>query len=154
MENIALKEKMVTFYNNHAGAHTYIWGFAYDGNIWMVRTGNSALMSALKLDKASRGAGYALRFKPSKSIKVWLLSKGAEVLCSEKYFNELLASTKYNRGEVFEKLVTEHYGQIWTKDNVPFTKCGDINVNGIEIQIKFEKATFINEAQIERMERA
>ena len=154
MENIALKEKMVRFYNSKAGAHTYIWGFAYNGNVWMVRTGNSELMSALKLDKASRGAGYALRFKPSKSLKVWLLSKGAEILCSEKFFNELLASTKYNRGEIFEKLVTEHFGQVWTKDNIPFTEQGDINVDGIEIQIKFEKATFINEAQIERMERA
>ncbi len=154
MENIALKEKMVIFYNNHAGAHTYIWGFVYDDNVWMVKTGSAVLMSALKLDKASRGAGYALRFKPSKGTKVWLLSKGAEVLCSEEFFNELLASTKYNRGEIFEKLVTEHFGQVWTKDNIPFTEQGDINVNGIEIQIKFEKATFINEAQIERMERA
>ena len=79
---------------------------------------------------------------------------GAEVLCSEKFFNEQVASSKYNRGEIFEKLVTEHYGQVWVKDNIPFTEQGDINVNGVEIQIKFEKATFINEAQMERMERA
>lgn len=154
MKNTALKEKMVTFYNSKAGAHTYIWGFVFNGNIWMVKTDSSALRSALVLDRASRGAGYALRFKPNKSIKVWLLSLGAEVLCSEKFFNELIASTKYNRGEIFEKLVTEHFGQVWTKDNIPFTEQGDINVDGIEIQIKFEKATFINEAQIERMERA
>lgn len=154
MENIALKEKMIKFYDGHAGAHSYIWGFALNGNVWMVKTGNDELNNALKLDKASRGAGYALRFKPSKSVKVWLLSKGAEVLCSEDYFNEQVASSKYNRGEVFEKLVTEHYGQTWVKDNIPFTEQGDINVNGEEIQIKYEKATFINEAQIERMERA
>ena len=154
MENIALKEKMVTFYNSKAGAHTYIWGFIYDGNVWMVMTGSTVLMNVMKLDLASRGAGYALRFKPSKSIKVWLLSKGAEVLCSEKFFNEQVASSKYNRGEIFEKLVTEHFGQVWVKDNIPFTEQGDINVDGVEIQIKFEKATFINEAQMERMERA
>lgn len=154
MENIALKEKMTKFYDGHAGAHLYIWGFALNGNVWMVKTGNDELNNALMLDKASRGAGYALRFKPNKSVKVWLLSKGAEVLCSEDYFNEQVASSKYNRGEVFEKLVTEHFGQTWVKDNIPFTEQGDINVNGEEIQIKYEKATFINEAQIERMERA
>lgn len=154
MENIALKEKMVKFYIGRAGAHVYIWGFVLDGNVWMVKTGSNELMNVMKLDLASRGAGYALRFKPSKSIKVWLLSKGAEILCSEKFFNELVASSKYNRGEIFEKLVTEHYGQVWVKDNIPFTEQGDINVDGVEIQIKFEKATFINEAQMERMERA
>lgn len=154
MENIALKEKMVTFYNSKAGAHTYIWGFILDGNVWMVMTGSSVLTSALRLDKASRGAGYALRFKPTKSIKVWLMSLGAELLCSEHFFNEQVATMKYNRGEIFEKLVTEHFGQVWIKDNIPFTEQGDINVDGIEIQIKFEKATFINEAQIARIERA
>ena len=151
--NIALFKKMVHFYNSHAGAHSYIWGFALGGNIWLVKTGSSVLENALHLDKASRGAGYALRFKPNKSIKTYLLSLGAKVLCSEKYFNEQVASTKYNRGETFEKFVTEYFGQTWEKDNVPFTECGDINVDGEEIQIKFEKATFINEAQIERMER-
>ena len=152
--NTALKEKMVRFYIRRAGAHAYIWGFVLDGNVWMVKTDGSAVMSAVKLDKASRGAGYALRFKPTKSIKVWLLSLGAEVLCSKKFFNEQVESTKYNRGEIFEKLVTEHFGQTWEKDNVPFTEQGDINVNGEEIQVKFEKATFINEKQMERMERA
>lgn len=152
--NTALKEKMVRFYIGRAGAHVYIWGFVLDGNVWMVKTDGSAVMSAVKLDKASRGAGYALRFKPTKSIKVWLLSLGAEVLCSKKFFNEQVENTKYNRGEIFEKLVTEHFGQTWEKDNVPFTEQGDINVDGEEIQVKFEKATFINEKQMKRMERA
>lgn len=154
MENIALKKSMVKFYIGRAGAHVYIWGFVLDGNVWMVKTGSDELMNVMKLDRASRGAGYALRFKPTKTIKTYLLSMGAEVLCSEKFFNEQVASSKYNRGEIFEKLVTEHFGQVWVKDNIPFTEQGDINVDGVEIQIKFEKATFINEAQMERMERA
>ena len=154
MENIALKEKMVRFYNRNAGAHTYAFLYVRNGNVWFTVTDSSVLMSVLKLDKASRGAGYALRFKPTNAVKDLLMSKGAELLCSEHYFNEQVASSKYNRGEIAEKLFTEHFGQVWTKDNIPFTEQGDINVDGIEIQIKFEKATFINEAQIERMERA
>ena len=59
--------------------------------------------------------------------------------------------SKYNKGEVFEMLVTQHYGQTWVKDNVPFTEDGDLTVDGIAYQIKFEKATFINEAQMFRM---
>ena len=59
--------------------------------------------------------------------------------------------SKYNFGEVFEKLETERVGQTWVKDNVPFTEDGDLTVDGIAYQIKFEKATFLTEAQALRL---
>jgi hypothetical protein len=82
------------------------------------------------------------------------MSLGAEVLCSEEMFDELKKMSKYNFGELFEKLITEMNGQEWTKDNVPFTEDGDLTVDGVAYQLKFEKATFITEAQMMRMERA
>ena len=77
----------------------------------------------------------------------------AGLLCSEKFFEEQVASTKYNKGEIFEKMVTEYFGQEWEKDNVPFTEDGDITVNGVAYQIKFQKATFCNEKSIANLER-
>ena len=62
----------------------------------------------------------------------------------------MFEESKYNRGEIFEKLVTEFYGQKWEKDNVPFTDDGDLTVNGIAYQIKFQKATFTSEKQLAR----
>ena len=50
-------------------------------------------------------------------------------------------------------MVTEHFGQTWEKDNVPFTKDGDITVNGTAYQIKFQKATFCNEKSIANLEK-
>ena len=100
-----------------------------------------------KLDKASRGAGYALRFCPNAQQKLFLMTS-AKVLCSAKFFNEQVANSKYNKGEIFEKLVTEHFGQVWEKDNVPFTEAGDIEVDGIAYQIKYQKATFCNEKSL------
>ena len=73
------------------------------------------------------------------------MAENATALCSTLYFNELVANTKYNRGEIAEKLVTEYMGQEWKKDNVPFTEDGDITIDGVAYQIKFEKATFTNE---------
>ena len=78
---------------------------------------------------------------------------GAQVLCSEKYFNELVAESKYNNGEIFEKLVTERFGQTWKKDDIPFTDAGDIEVEGVPYQIKFQKATFCNEKSIANLEK-
>ena len=149
--NIALKVKMVEFYNRYAFTHNYIFGFRFNGNIWLVKVSSEILERVLMLDRASRGAGYALRFKPNRAVKSYMLSCGAELLCSEKFFDELCASSKYNKGEIFEKLVTELNGQEWEKDNVPFTDDGDLTVDGIAWQIKFEKATFINEKQMMRM---
>ena len=151
-KNVALFRKMVEFYNTNAFTHNYIFGFRFNGNIWLVKVTSEILETILKLDKASRGAGYALRFKPNKSIKSYMLSLGAEVLCSEQLFDDLCNNSKYNKGEIFEKLVTEISGQTWEKDNVPFTDDGDLTVDGIAYQIKFEKASFINEKQMLKMQ--
>lgn len=149
--NATLKNMMIRFYNGKSYTHNYIFGFRFGGNVWFVIVTAELLPELLKLDKASRGAGYALRFKPNKEQKTLLMSYGAKVLCSEKYFDELTAESKYNKGEIFEKLVTELNGQEWEKDNVPFTEDGDLTVDGIAYQIKFEKASFINEKQMHKM---
>ena len=149
--NATLKMMMIKFYNGKSYTHNYIFGFRAAGNIWFVFVTAEILPELLKLDKASRGAGYALRFKPNKAQKTLLMSFGAKVLCSEKFFDEMVEASKYNKGEIFEKLVTERAGQTWEKDNVPFTDDGDLTWNGIAYQIKFEKASFINEKQMHKM---
>lgn len=154
MKNTEIKSMLIAFYNKNAFTHNYILGFRMNGNICFTVATSEVLDLVTKLDKASRGAGMALRFKPNKAQKNLMMSLNAEVLCSEKFFDELCEMSKYNKGEVFEKLITEHFGQEWTKDNVPFTEDGDITVDGIAYQVKFEKATFINEAQMMRMSQA
>ena len=151
MKNIALFKEFIDTYNSKAYTHNYIFGFNYKGNVYMVKTTNKVLAYVLKLDKASRGKGYSLRFKPNNKIREMLLAEGAELICSVEMFKSLVADSKYNKGEIFERLVTEWYGQEWEKDNVPFTDDGDLTVDGIAYQIKYEQATFITEAQMMRM---
>lgn len=139
-----LFKTMIDCYNSVAFTHNYIFGFQYKGIVYMATTTAEVMPFVCKLDSAGRGCGYSLRFCPKADQKRFLMTK-AEALCSVKYFNEVYAGCKYNRGEVFEKLVTEHFGQEWVKDNVLFTKAGDIEVNNVAYQIKYEKATFINE---------
>lgn len=150
--NTALFKSLIDRYNAVAYTHQYIWGFSYKGNVYMSITGADYMPIVCTLDKASRGAGYALRFKPTTAQKLALMA-GAVVLCSEKFFNEQVADSKYNNGEIFEKMVTEYFGQVWVKDNVPFTQDGDITVNRVAYQIKFQKATFCNEKSIANLEK-
>lgn len=145
-----LFKNMIDRYNAVAFTHNYIWGFEFHGVIYMAHTDADVMPYICKLDRASRGAGMALRFCPKVDQKVLLLPY-ATPLCSVKYFNEVKASDKYNNGEIFEKLVTEYYNQTWVKDNVPFTKDGDLTVDGIAYQIKYEKATFCNEKSLKNL---
>lgn len=152
MTNTALFLDMIDRYNMHSFTHHYIFGFAYKGNVYMAFTEADILPAILMLDKASRNAGYSLRFKPNNAIKVALLPN-AELLCSVKFLENMVANTIYNRGEIFEKLVTERYGQAWEKDHVPFNEAGDIEINGIAYQIKYQKATFVSEAGLHNLEK-
>ena len=148
---LALMTMMINFYNEKSFTHNYIFGYTYKNVVYFTTTTNEILNSVLKVEEASRNDGYSLRFKPNNKIKEMFLTMNSTVLCSAEYFNNLVENSKYNRGEIFEKLVTEFFGQEWKKDNNKFTDCGDIEVNNISYQIKYEKATFINEKQIARM---
>jgi len=152
MTNTTLFMNMIDRYNTLAYTHNYIFGFEYKKNIYMAVATSEVLPAVLTLDKASRGAGYALRFKPTTAQKLMLLQK-SEVLCSASFFDSMVADSKYNAGEIFEKMVTEKCGQRWEKDNVPFTEAGDIKVGKTSYQIKFQKASFISEKSLARFER-
>ena len=125
----------------------YIMGFKFHGMVYYAHMTEAQIKAVVKLDKASRGAGYALRFKPNVDQKVYML-QFAKVLCSVEFFDDMVKASKYNKGEIFEQLMTEHYGQTWVKDNVPFTDDGDITVDGVAYQIKFEAATFATEKSL------
>ena len=148
MQNEVIKKMLQDGYNNVAFTDKYILGWTLDHVVYMAVCDRWLVDRVTCLDMASRGAGYALRFKPNKSQKILLMTCGAQAICSEKFFNEMVAESRYNRGEIFEKLVTEKFGQVWEKDNVPFTIDGDITVDGTAYQIKFEKATFTNEKSL------
>lgn len=149
--NTTIFEYLINGYNALAFTHQYIFGFAYKGTVYAVKTDNTVLPYILKLDKASRGAGYALRFKPTNAQKLMLIAKGAEVVGTIEWFKNEIATNKYNIGENFERIITERNGQIWEKDNVPFTIDGDLTVDGIAYQIKYDGATFTNEKTLAKL---
>ena len=151
MTNLTVFNKMINQYNRLSFTHNYIFGFADRGTIYAVVTNSNVLPLVCCLDISSRYGGFSLRFKPTKAQKEFLKTFPMKAICSEKYFEEAVKNSKYNRGEIFEKMVTEFVGQKWKKDNIPFTKDGDITINGIAYQIRFNKATFANEKTLENL---
>ena len=102
MTNTILFNTMIERYNEKSFSHDYIFGYNLNGLIYVSIVKKSVLPFVLKLDKASRGAGYALRFKPNKEQKMFLMSQNNFVLCSKKFFDESVENSKYNKGEIFE----------------------------------------------------
>lgn len=153
MKNEVMRHKMIKFYNDTAFTHNYIFGYTYKKTVYMTVATSEVLNEIISLDRAGHNTGLSIRFKPNTNQKLMLMSINSEPICSEEYFESLFKESKYNRGEIFEKIITEKYGQEWTKDNIPYTEDGDITINGIAYQIKYQKATFLTEKSMMNMGR-
>lgn len=143
------KRTMIKHYRNHSAADSYILGFTFEKNLYMVEV-EEIMPRFLNVEQASRNQGENLRLRIKRNLKAQLMKKNPVCLGSA----ELLNAEKYNKGEIFEKLVTEHFGQVWEKDNIPFWVQGDIEVDGRQIQIKLDSATLMNTKQIAKFKTA
>lgn len=140
------KATMIKKYRQMSAADSYILGFVYNKMLYFIEVAE-IMPRFLSIEEASRNQGENLRLRIKKAHKESFMRKNPICLGSA----DLLNQEKYNKGEIFEKLVTEYFGQTWTKDTIPFYKQGDINVNGKEIQIKLDSATLVNTKLIEKI---
>jgi len=141
-----MKLALMNCYHAHAKADSYILGFAYKNRTYAIKTDESEMMRYAKLEKASRNQGSNLRLRFNTLDKLDLINKGAFVIGDKDIVND----EKYNKGEKFEKIITEMYGQTWNKDHVPWWEDGDITVDGEKIQIKYEDASVMTEKHMAR----
>lgn len=139
------KKAMLNEYHRYNKAELYIIGFSYGTAVYMILL-DKIPQTIAKREKAGV-KGYALRLRLNNSEKEKLLKHGAYYLCDTAD----LQNSEYNRGEHFEKVVTEFYGITWEKDYTPFYESGDITIDGQEIQIKYQNATITTEKQIQKL---
>lgn len=142
------KTTLIKNYRKYSAADSYILGFVYEKMLYMVNV-DEIMPRYLNVEEASRNQGENLRLRLKKAHKAQLMKKSPICLG----FADCLSDSKYNKGEVFEKLVTKYYGQEWEKDTIPFWVQGDINVDGKEIQIKLDSATLMNTKQIKKLQK-
>ena len=147
-------KEFTDIYTKLAFTHNYMFGYAEKGVVYCTIATAEVLPEVCILDAASRDQGAALRFKPNKTQREILKRYETFKVCALEVLENLYETTKYNRGEIFEKLITEKFGQTWTKDHVPFTVAGDIEVDGVAYQVKYNKATFTNEKTLANLMRA
>lgn len=144
------KQEMMTMYERWSAAHTYILGFVFDGKLYFVKLTFAELARFFKLDRASskRGGFAKIRIKLTADERRELAAM-ATLLGSADL---LEADAKYNKGENFEKIITEKLtATAWVKDSVPFNVAGDIELNGEQIQVKLDNAELTNERILSKL---
>lgn len=130
-------------YNKNSAAHTYYFGFVVAGLLYVAILNFEELSRYFKLDRASsaKGGFQKIRIK-AKAAELVELIPVSTMLGSA----DLLMDDHWNKGEMFEKVITERYTpDEWVKDSIPFFKAGDVNINGEEVQVKLNGAELTNE---------
>ena len=143
-------QEMITKYNARSAAHTYALGVVQAHELYAVKLSFEELSRYCKPCKASskRGGFAKVRIRLSSAERKELIAT-AEKLGAESL---LSANAKYNKGENFERELTERWtAEEWVKDSIPFWQAGDIRVNGVEIQIKLDGAELTNERILGRI---
>ncbi len=146
-------------YHHYSKAHTYCIGYVMDGYVRYIMAKKEDLALCIGFDTQSQ-TNKTLRFQPAKqTLQELEKKKGFENLCTTDEFrvalDKLRESTgkSYNRGQLFEKLIYNRYNQLWQHNSTPFFEKGDITINGVEIQIKYNKATFCSLKTLEELEK-
>lgn len=140
---------MTETYNKNSAAHTYYFGFVLAGLLYVVAGMTfDELATYFKMDRASTAKGGFLKIRiRATTADLKALLPIATLLGSA----DLLIDGHWNKGEMFEKIITERYtAEQWVKDSVPFFKAGDANINGEEVQIKLNGAELTNEKILKR----
>ena len=134
------KGNFFRYYNKLAGCHKYLIFFRYKGDVYMAESDKIMPRWCVETRTSSkRGADQTFRMSMNLKHKEELIRKGANKLFTVAEFEEMPYA---NRGHKCEWWLHKMYdlGE-YTPDRERFDKCGDVCINGIEYQVKFENAS-------------
>lgn len=140
--------------------HTYAIGIKENGMVRACIVENAdrllPLVTYCEQQASSHGSVYGVRMDGTKKNFEIIKAYATRIvdICSIKAFEHIYATEgnrgSNNRGHIFETLVAQTLGG---KKNdsmtAKCTECGDINVNGVEIQVKLWNATISTEKTVE-----
>lgn len=138
---------LLNAYKATTAAMVYIIGFLMNNKVYTIYLKDlPEWLIGLDRESTSHGGVLKLRIRMTAIARRRLMNMGAAYIGT---VDEILSSRK-NKGEAFEKYVTEKAGQEWKKDSIPYYLDGDLTVDGIKYQIKFESASLANENTINK----
>jgi hypothetical protein len=100
-------------------------------------------------ESSKKGGSAKLQLRLKKAYREQLIRKGATLIG-----NENILEGQYNKGVEFERIISEMNGQEFRgKENVGFWVEGDLEIDGRQVQIKFNGAQIVVETTLERLKK-
>lgn len=145
------KETMIKNYRKFSAADAYILGFEYKHNIYYIMIDEiPPRYMTVEHESSKKGGAAKLQLRLKKAYREQLIRKGATLIGTE----DILIG-EYNKGVEFERIISEMNGQKFRgKENVGFWVEGDLEINGKQVQIKYNGAQIVVEKTLERLKRA
>lgn len=162
MENNEVKTMILNRLAVVESTHTYAIAIRDNGIVKAAIIENAddvlPLVTVCEINSKSHGAVYGVRIWNSKTAFEIIKSYAREVitLCTVKEFERRYKEAKENgykgnRGNFFEVMFSEVTGAEMNDDpTAKCTECGDVRLNGEEIQLKLWNATVTTEPQVNR----
>lgn len=144
------KETMIRNYRKFSVADSYILGFIYKHEVYMIEV-KEIMPRYIRVEHESskKGGCAKLQLRLPQNYQKQLIKKGATCLGNEEILNG-----EYNKGVEFERIISEMNNQIFLgKDNVPFYIEGDIEIDGRQVQIKFNGAQIVVERTLKKLQK-
>lgn len=142
------KENAIRYYRKFSAADAYIIGFQYKKEWYSVQVEEIApRFMRVERESSAKGGNEKLQLRLTNAHKEQLIRKGAVKVD--------FAPTTANKGRDFERFVYEQNGQQFRgNDHIGFWVEGDINIDGIEVQVKLEGAQIVTFATLKNLQGA
>ena len=144
------KDTMIRQYRRFSAADAYILGFEYKKTVYAV-TVDEIMPRLMRVEHESskKGGAAKLQLRITKPLKEQLIRKGAVAIGSKE-----IVIGQYNKGVEFERIISEMNGKTFRgKENVGFWVEGDIEINGRQIQVKYNGAQIVVEKTLHRLQK-
>lgn len=143
--------KMCRLYRRHSKAQGYIIGFIYNEQLYIYNA-TTLKNKWLKIAYASGSHKPKIQMQLNNTHKIEMINQGATAIMQ---VNDFLNINALNNGWRLEQVIYQLNGIAYKgQDKIPFYQGGDITLNGIEIQIKFENAQIATYATLNKLAKA
>lgn len=134
------------YYNKLNGADRYFLVFTHQDNVWVSDLPHLSSSWCYKTRESTKNGGWEKwKLKPSLLPKERLVKRAIYLMTIEEFETQCKASG-LNRGYFCEELLCDRLNcQLASnRQNARFDECGDVVMDGVQYQVKFENATLTN----------
>lgn len=153
MATTITKAHAIREYRKYSGADAYMMVMIQGHEVYMMEK-EEIPPRYMILKPASKKHKEKLQVNLKAAHRKEMIKQGAIHLMSEAEFKAVQKEIGLNRGWTAEKVVYDYFGIKWDgPDQERFDKCGDMEIDGKQYQIKFQNAQVVTVDTIHKVQK-